>query len=496
MPISGDAELRRGNNQLERVKVVDRVDNQHAGSAKALKKRTKQLLNMIFAAKQQIHVLRTTSQLAIDAHKPAVKALELPKSLDGEPLTPQNTEYGDEEQSKNPLLGENGLRIIIDKFTSAELATAKCFEKLANPKTLLAISVNTFNIEQEQITSTLLDTKRLGKAHQRQEQNLTDKAKEVNDFIKLLRKACMNHGVIIHPLLDPYVLRNRTEYKMQDFLQTELEYEKLCLEELRSVAFMEERVFSLMRGLPVAIEKVMTPLRNECIKILDPVGNLEKIDPLTDWNVFVERHRDKFVPENVDPIQKEFPEDKEHEKFQIICQPELEIYHKLHREGSASERTRGLKSKDFLDAMKWAKEMMTPSEHGYAIRGVWYISALGNLIEFDHKDCKALSIFDLRKCKLGILAPDEMERYGYFVLEGVKQYDPSEKKSNWMKKVYKFRNKWEKAKEMHKKLAKFCNNEEIENSQSVDEVVVVEEDIAATESQVDPMSGSTLVNTE
>jgi len=478
------------NTQLERVKVVDRVDNQYAGSTKALKKRIQQLSNMIFAAKQHIQVVRTTSQLAIDAHKDATKALQLPKALEGEPAPPRNGEVR-EDGSKNPLLAETGLRILIDKLASAELATAKCFEKVVNPKNALSVRVGILNMEQEEIDLTLLDNNRLGKSHQREEQILTDKAEDVNDYINLLHTACTNHGVVLHPLLDPYILRIRTEYKMRQFLQREHEYEKLCLKELRSISQMEERVFETMRGLPTDMEKVMTPLRNECIKILEPVGNLEKVDPLTEWNAFVERHGDRFVPENEVLKGTEFPEDANYKKFEITCQPDLEIYQKLPRETPTSEKRAGSK-KDILDVMKRVKELMTPAEHGYAVRGVWYVSRRGNLIEFDHKECKAVSIFDLRRCKLGILAPDERERYGYFVLEGIKQHDPSDKKTKRMNKVYKFRNKWEDAKEMYEALAKFCNREKSEKTG--EEVEKVE---ARPQDQVsDLMSGTTLVPTE
>lgn len=148
---------------------------------------------------------------------------------------------------------------------------------------------------------------------------------------------------------------------------------------------------------------------------------------------------------------------------------------------------------------------MIPAKYGYAIRGVWYISALGNLIEFNEKESKAWSIFDLRKCKLGILAPDVMEAYGYFTVEGLKESDPSEKKTRWIRKVYKFRNKWKKAQEMYKALAKVCNYEDSEEVKAeTQETGQQETCIQETESHQtqtngtrradDTMAGSTLVD--
>jgi hypothetical protein len=103
-----------------------------------------------------------------------------------------------------------------------------------------------------------------------------------------------------------------------------------------------------------------------------------------------------------------------------------------------------------------------------------------------------VSIFDLRKCKLGILAPDERERYGYFVLEGIKQRDPSDKKTNRMNKVYKFRNKWEQAREMYEVLAKFCNRAQGEKTGEEVEKVEARPDHGVS----DPMSATTLVPSE
>jgi hypothetical protein len=488
---------------VETIPVVDRVDNRYKGSTKALRNRTKQLLNTIFAAKQHIQVLRKTSQLAVEAHKAASTALTKGITPQTDPSIPRLGEDG-QENSTDELLAETGLRSLIDKLVSAELATAKCYEKLFNPTTALNGSIKILNDHQEEINSTVFDNTRLGKAHPLAEQDLTNKANEVNDFIILLRKACMNHGVILHPTLDPYVLRLQTEYRMKDFVLTEWEYERLCVKELVSIGELETGVFTTLQFLPGGIEEATTPLMNECGKAMEAIASSEKIDPLVDRRVFVERHGNSFVPENLDPIQMDFAEDEQYKGLQVICHPDLEIYHKLERESPPSSKIPGSKT-TFLDAMKRTLVGMTPAKYGYAVRGVWYISASGNLIEFNEKESKAWSIFDLRRCKLGTLAPDEMERYGYFTLEGLRQCDPSDKKTRWIKKVYKFRNKWEKAREMHKALGKICNCEGSKEVKTGTQETATQAACAqgieprrtqahGTGTPEDTMAGSTLVN--
>src|SRR5271154_4718359 len=135
---------------------------------------------------------------------------------------------------------------------------------------------------------------------------------------------------------------------------------------------------------------------------------------------------------------------------------DLHIYHKLHKQESSH------KSKTDESLRIKLKRAVTLSRHDYAVRGTWTISVGGHLIEYDRKEHAVLSMFNLRKCIVGVLSQKDprsnkqSSTYCYFALYGQKVHEPSEKKKNRMKKEYKFRAPWGIAQAVHLELSKFC----------------------------------------
>ena len=459
----------------EQADVVSKVTCPYKGAALALKTRAKQIYNTVYVLKQHIHTLREASNVSIKGHKAARTHLELPSSLLAETPTAQ-------ELPENALLAEDGLRTLIHQLADYDDKTAKCLENLYDPGKAFLGSILSLNKELTEI-NLLLHNDRLGKAHQQQEDKVCSTASELNQVILNLASALASPRTPT-PYCDPLTVQRNVTYRMKEYLNMEKEYAIQCLTEQNVEKVLEANVFTIMQGIPLEHEKIMSPMMDKCNEILDAVEEKAKnFHALTDWTAFESRFADEFAPEETTPIfitNENHPDEEQYTQFQRLRLDDLEIYHKI-RQKKKRHVNPSLEAK-----LRRAKEMLTPARHGYAWRGTWSVSSAGHLIEYDMKEHTLISMFDLRKCKLGDLVPDETDTLGYFVLRGQKVYESSDKKHH-KRRDYKFRAPLEKAKALHEMMGDFAEAAQVKEPVRVDQQEEGEELTRA-------LSGDTAVN--
>ena len=459
----------------EQADVVLKVTCPYKGAALALHTRAKQIYNTVYALKQHIHTLREASNVSIKGHKAASTHLELPSSLLAEAST-------DQELPENALLADEGLRTLIHKLADHDEKTAKCIEKLYDPGKAFLGPIQSLNKELTEI-NLLLHNDRLGKAHQQQEDKVCSTASELNQVILNLASALANPRTPT-PYCDPLTVQRNVTYRMKEYLNMEKEYAIQCLTEQNVEKVLEKNVFTIMQGIPLEHEKIMSPMMDKCNEILAAVEEKTRsFHALTDWTAFESRFADEFAPEETTPIfvtSENHPDEEQYIQFQRFRLDDLEIYHKI-RQTKKHDANPNLEAK-----LRRAKEMLTPARHHYARRGTWSVSSAGHLIEYDIKEHTVISMFDLRKCKLGDLAPDETDTLGYLVLRGQKVHESSDKKKHHKKRDYKFRAPLEKVKALHEVLSEYCKVAQVKEP--------VQKDQQEGDELTRALSGDTVVN--
>ena len=433
----------------EHADVVSKVTCPYKGAAFALQTRAKQLYDTVYALKQHIHTLREASNVSIKGHKTARTHLELPSSLLAE--IPKDLEL-----PENALLADEGLLTVIHQLANYDDKTAECIEKLYDPEKAFLGSIQLLNKELAEI-NLLLHRDRLGKAHQQHEDKVCSTASQLNQIILNLASALANPRTPT-PYCDPFTVQRNVTYRMKEYLNKEKEYAIQCLTEQNVEKILEKNVFTIMQGIPLEHERIMCPTIDECNEILGAVEEKTKsFHALTDWTAFESRFADEFAPEETTPIlitNENHPDEEQYSQFQRLRLDDLEIYHKI--------RPKKMRNPNFEAKLRRAKEMLTPSRRDYGCRGTWSVSSAGHLIEYDMKEHTLISMFDLRKCKLGDLAPDETGTLGYFILRGQKARESSDKKHH-KKRDYKFRAPVEKAKELYDVLSEYCKVAQVED---------------------------------
>jgi len=447
-------------------KVVGYVTFPYKGAAFALQKRAEQLDYAVYALKQHIHTLRQASQVAIDSNNKAKELLTLPSQLFKHPVPslPRSPIAQDRSATKditpdNDLLSEDGLKALINQLASQEEKIAETVRKLNDPITSLRGPVEELNQQKRQINN-LLSKDRLGKSHHHQEETVCTAASELNKTIASLSHACCAAYTPTSPYYDPHTICRDGKFRMKEYLTMECNYETRCLEEQAVESILEKEVFRIVQGIPVEQEKIMPPLMGKCNEILAEVETKTmEFHALTDWIAFESKHADQFArEEETRPIiltEENHPDDAQFLEYQVMQLDNLHIYHKLRNQDSSNKlRT----DESFGTKLKRA---VTLSRHDYAPRGTWTISVGGHLISYDRKEHAVLSMFNLRKCRLGVLSQKDPQSnrqsstYCYFALYGQKVHEPSDKKKHRMKE-YKFRAPWGIAQAVHLELSKFC----------------------------------------
>ena len=460
----------------EQADVVSKVTCPYKGAALALRTRAKQIYNTVYALKQYIHTLREASDVSIKGHNAARTHLELPSSLLAETST-------DQELPENALLSDEGLRTLIHQLADHDEETAKCIQKLYDPGKAFLGSIQPLNEELTEI-NLLLHNDRLGKAHQQQEDKVCSTASELNQVILNLASAIANPRTPT-PYCDPFTVQRNVTYRMKEYLNMEREYAIQCLTEQNVEKVLEKNVFTIMQGIPLENEKIMSPMMDKCNEILASVEEkASSFHALMDWTAFESRFGDQFAPEHTTPIfitTENHPDEEQYTQFQRSRLDDLEIYHKI-RKREKQDTNPSLKAR-----LRRAKEMLTPARHDYACRGAWSVSSAGHLIEYDIKAHTLISMFNLRKCKLGDLTPDETGTLGYFVLRGQKVHESTDKKKHRKKRDYKFRAPLEKVKTFHEALSEYCKVAQVTEP-------VIEDQQEEGEELIRVLSGDTAVN--
>ena len=448
-------------------KVVGYVTFPYKGAAFALQKRAEQLDNTVYAVKQHIHTLRQASQIAIEGHKKAKDFLTLPSQLFEDPIPclpgssiTKDTPPIKDIAPKDDLLSEDGVKSLLSQFACHDEKLAETVCKLNDPSIFLRAPVEELSERKCQI-NTLLSKDRLGKSHHHQEETVCTAASELNKTIASLSQACCIAYTPLSPYHDPHTICRDAKFRMKEYLTMECNYESRCLEEQAAERILEKEVFRIFQGIPVEQEKIMAPLVDKCNEILAEVETkVMEFHALTDWTAFESKHVDQFArEEETRPIvltEENHPDDSQFFEYQVMQLDNLHIYHKLRKQESShkpkTDESLGIK----------LKRAVTLSRHDYAHRGTWTISVGGHLIEYDRKEHAVLSMFNLRKCRLGVLSQKDprsnkqSSTYCYFALYGQKVHEPSEKKKHRMKKEYKFRAPWGIAQAVHLELSKFC----------------------------------------
>jgi len=229
--------------------------------------------------------------------------------------------------------------------------------------------------------------------------------------------------------------------KMAEYLARENDYKKCCLMEQDSLQELERKVFKIVEQIPVKHGQFVAPLMEKC---KETFGKEEHFDDLAAWDVFENQNKEHFLRQVEPLVQSEnnHPNEELFNCFEDFHIKNLEIYHKV----PIPQQKR----------LRRASTIIGLAKRDFAVRGSWSVSAAGNLIEFDDKQHKALSVFDLSVCKLGPLAPDEANLWGYFPLLGRKSHDPTDKKKDGRRKDYKFRAAWRDAQELYNVLRGYC----------------------------------------
>lgn len=426
--------------------VVKEVVCPYRGAAHALQARAKQLADLIYATKQYIYTTRQAVSTTFKSHEALSSRLSIEKQTGI--LEPA---------ALNDLLAPDGVRTLLQQLAHAEENIASTVKDSGNSQHLLTQQIQLLNQELVPLYS-LLDNNRLGKAQQTKESNLCNNAIDINRAIKKLLSACTD-PVVKEANQDPYAVCKHTHYVMNKYLETEKDYAKLGFAEQRVQKDLEEKVFSILQEIPVEYGHALSPVMEQSNQFLREVAeNAKFFHALTDWTAFEKDNAHKFVGEQIQRIvlsAENHPKEDLYVQFQDIYEPELEIYHNIRRRKRLSQHPQTQDSV-LRKKLKEATDKVAPKRHDFALRGEWYISRAGHLIEFDEKDRRPLSVFDLRKTRLGKLAPDDNLEYGYFSLRGRKLLAESEGKRKRVRK-YQFRLPWKKAIEFHETLKYYCN---------------------------------------
>jgi hypothetical protein len=464
------------------IEVVSAVVCPHKGAARSLLSRTKQLYNTVYALKQHIFFLRNTSRACIESHDTSTHQLGLLDCMNPNPTVQEDT--GPEV---NPLLTNDGLGILINELKSSDAVIAQSLEQQISPQLSFAESISQLDDYREDINISL-GKSRLGKAHQNQEDKLCETAKELNRTIAALHGACENL-YSPEPSCDPNVLSRIAEYRMDLYLKKENEYARRCLMEQHMEKELEKLVFTVLQQLPLEHEAILSPIMDKCNEALRKVNEKAKsFHPLTDWTTFESRHAEQFAPDNLKITMlraENHPDDEQFLQYQEICQPDLEIYQKLRHTLPPSDETKISRGQKLVKSIQCAKAAITPATCGYAIRGSWSISSGGYLMEYDDQQHVVRRMFNLRKCELGDLAPDESQEHGYFTIIGQRIKPSSKKTKLGRKKIYKFRARWENARGLIETLKRYCTS--VEGAQHT------AEDDAALSLSLSSLSGDTIV---
>jgi len=439
----------------------------HKGAALALQKRAEQLDNAVYAVKQHIHTLRQASQIATEAHKKSSELLELPSQLFVNPLAslPGSPIADDTPVTKgitpnHDLFSEEGLKSLINQLACHHEKIAGAVGRLNDPIIYLRGPVEELNEQKSQI-NLLLSKDRLGKSHHHQEATVCTAASESSKTITSLSRACCTAYSHPSPYHDPHTICRDAKFRMTEYLTMECNYGTCCLEEQSAQRILEKEFFRIFQGIPVEQEKIVTLLMDKCNEILAEVETkTSEFHALTDWTAFESRHADRFATEEeTKPIvltEENHPDDAQFLEYQLMQLDNLHIYHKLRKQ----EWSNKPKTDESLGIK--LKHAVTLSRHDYAPRGTWTISMVGHLVEYDCKKHAVRSMFNLRKCRLGVLSQKDPQSNKqsrtncYFALYGRKVHEPSDKKKRRLKKEYKFRAPWGIAQALHLELSKFC----------------------------------------
>src|SRR5947207_4078739 len=118
-------------------------------------------------------------------------------------------------------------------------------------------------------------------------------------------------------------------------------------------------VFTIMQGIPLEHEKIISSMMDECNEILGGVEEKAKsFQALTDWTAFESRFAEEFTPEKVTPILKtneNHPDEENYTQFQRTRLDDLEIYHKI-RHLDKQDTNSTLEAK-----LRRVKKMLTPA---------------------------------------------------------------------------------------------------------------------------------------
>jgi hypothetical protein len=402
-------------------------------------------------------------------------------------MNPDPTVQEDTRPEVDPLLTHDGLGLLINELKSSDAVIAHSLEQQFSPDLSFAESISQLDDYCEDI-NILLSKARLGKAHQNQEDKLCETAKELNRTIAALNTACGNL-YSPKPSCDPNVLSRIAEYQMDMYLEKENEYARRCLMEQHMENELEKQVFTVLQRLPLEHEAILSPIMDKCNEALGKIDEKAKsFHALTDWTAFESRHANQFAPDNLKittQTAENHPKDEQFLQFQKICQPDLEIYQKLRQNLPPSDETKITRGQQLVRSIQCAKAVITPATCGYVIRGSWSVSSGGYLMEYDDQQHVVRRMFNLRKCELENLAPDEPQEYGYFTIIGQRIKPLSKKTKLGRKKSYKFRARWENAQGLIKTLTRYCTS--VERTQHA-----AEDDVALSLSS-SSLSGDTIV---
>jgi hypothetical protein len=443
--------------------VVREVVCPYRGAAHALQTRTKQLEDLIYATKQYIHQLRRAASISASVHKECALLLNIADKV------------GDLEHAAiNDLLASDGLRMILQQLAEVEERIASTKEsKESQPVFAEQIQL----LDQELVpVQSLLHKSHLGRAHQRRESKLCNKAVKVTRAIEELRKAC--DAVTMQPERDPYILHLQAQDSLDQYLKKEVAYAKLCFAEQAVVKALEPKIFSILEEIPVDFGRTSVQNAEKSQRLLQEVlKNVKTFHALTDWAAFENENADKFISEStprLDLSTENRRKEAQWLQFQDIYEPALEIYHNLHKRRNRSRHGKSEKV-SLLKRFKESAKGVVTSKHEYGVRGEWYISRGGYLIEFDEKERSVLSRFDICKAKVGRLASDTDLNYGYFSFLGRKIVLEGQRMKN-RNQNYKFRLPLDKAIEFHTALRFYCTGHGVlREAMDADEASVISE---------------------
>jgi hypothetical protein len=285
------------------------IQNLYAGVTDVLERRATQLYNTVYALKQHIFFLRKASETYIAGQKRAATLITIPPRLH---------------------LADDGIRSLLTQLSKSSDEIANCMETWNNPQTAFSGAVASLNDSRNEMNDTL---RRLQGEQKKVEKTATAAAKEVNDIISNLARACAS-PMILDPYSDPHTVDRLAYQRLGIFLVRENEYKKRCLTEQNVAKHLEKDVFTTLHGIPIEHGQIMSAVFDECNEILAAVNTKMDFESLTDWVAFESAEGHKFVPEHPEPIvltADNHPDDVQFSQFEQICEELLEIKHKLPR---------------------------------------------------------------------------------------------------------------------------------------------------------------------